>query len=270
MAVASATLARLPVALFRALDEQVSGLLREYTLVLLGGGTQPFDLADVARAKRAAGCISAALDDGASTTSLTSDTRTLDLDLTGIDAGAYGVLQGVLDHANRLARSGELLMLPALPEVAALRNWICDEVLGQAAGAAPHPWQLPEGPLELPGAPLAVWDGMAALPTDEAWLVGDDANRIIGASDPALDLLGWDADELIGQRIVVVIPPKLREMHIASFTRGVVTGNFHLLDQPLELSAVTRAGDDISVLLTLHRHRAEKGRTVFLARLEQR
>lgn len=272
--VRTATLHQLPVALFGAFYEQAAGLLREYTLTVLGGATQPFDLADVTRARAAKAELAARVDDAVSaagsSNGSSSEPKKVDVELPRADVGAFGVLQAVLDHANRLAHTGDLLVLPVLPEVAALRNWICEEVTAQAAGASARAWQLPGGTLEQPGRPLAVWSGMADLPADHAWLVGDDANRIIGASGPALELLGWSAEELIGQRIVVVIPPALRELHIASFTRGLLTGEHRLLDQPLEVPAHTRDGRDIDVWLTLRKHMAEKGRCVFLAHLELR
>jgi PAS domain S-box-containing protein len=259
--------------LYRAFDEHSAGLLRDYTLALLGGSGQPFGLDDVSRALNAKAEISAEVD-RAVERSPQPESRaasvTLHLDLSLLDVGAFGVLQGVLDHANHLAYNGELLVLPVLPEVAALRNWICDEVIGQTAGAVPRAWRLPSGTLQQPGRPLAEWEGLHTSRPDEAWLVGDDANRIIAASPPALELLGWREEDLVGQRIVVVIPPALRELHLAAFTRGLLTGTYHLLDNPLELAAHTRDGRNIDVRLTLQKHQADGGRSVFLARLEPR
>jgi PAS domain S-box-containing protein len=272
--VPTTTLEQLPVALFRAFDEHSAGLMREYTLTLLGGSGQPFGLDDVARAANAKAKVSTEVDRVAETLPDSARAKsaavTLNLDLSFPDAGAFGVLQGVLDHANHLAYSGELLVLPVLPELAAVRNWICDEIIGQMAGAAPRAWALPSGTLDQPGRPLALWEGLGTLPAHEAWLVGDDANRIIAASDPALELLGWDEEDLVGQRIVVVIPPALRELHVAAFTTGLLTGAYHLLDQPLELAAHTRDGRNIDVVLTLQKYAADHGRCVFLARLESR
>ena len=269
---ASATLAAFPVALFRAFDEQSAGLLREYTLTLLGGSDQPFDLDDVARVQGAKAAVTAGLDSTLAGLGIAgaAEAKALDVRLDCRDAAAFGLLQGVLDHANVLARMGELLVLPALPEVAALRNWMCDQVITQSSGARAVGWRLPDGPMEMPGGPLAVWDGLSGLPLDQAWLVGDDSNRIIGASPPALELLGWKADELIGERIVAVIPTRLRELHVAAFTRGVLTGHYSLLDQPLPLSAQTRDGREVDITLTLHQHKAARGRTVFLAHLDRR
>ncbi|MGH8970292.1 MAG: PAS domain-containing protein [Actinomycetes bacterium] len=270
---ATASLQSVPVALFHAMDEQTDGLLREYTLATLGTGDHPFSAADVTAAGAAKAMVSAAVQAAVAAAAGDGDpprSVAVTVALTPDALAGAGLLQGVLDHANRLALVGELLSLPALPEVAALRNWICDQLIGQAAGAEPSAWQMPTGLLEQPGVPLAVWEQMGSLPADEAWLAGDDSNRIIGASPAALALLGWDEAELVGQRIIAVIPPELRELHVAAFTRGVVTGTHRLLDAPLELSAHTRDGRNLPVTLTLHRHSARGDRAVYLARLQPR
>lgn len=75
-------------------------------------------------------------------------------------AAWFEALRDVLDGAELLARSGELLATPGPPEIVRVRRWACDQVLGQLAGGRPLPWS---GPLAL-GA-----DGSRTLPT---WTVG--------------------------------------------------------------------------------------------------
>lgn len=261
----------MPVALFRALDEQTEGLLRDYTLAVLGREEQPFSADDVARAAAAkAGVVKLVEQAAQESWARPPEAVDVTVDLTVIDPGEFGLLQAVLTHANRLARTGELLALPVLPEVAALRSWLCDQVVDQAGGAPPTPWALPDGMLEAPGMPLASWDRMADLPAHEAWIAADDSNQIIGASPAALELLGWTEADLVGQRLVAIIPPRFREAHLASFTLAVLTGRYTLLGRPLELAAHTRDGRDVNVTLTLHHHAAARGRSVFLAHLERR
>jgi PAS domain S-box-containing protein len=248
-----------PVSLFEAFDEATEGLLREYFMVAAGGG-QAYSTEDVGAAGEAKHLVAHAARNR-------SGRIDLELTLSAAQCAAFPLMQGVLDHANRLARSAELLSLPVLPEIGAFRNWMCDQVITQASGGDVAPWRLPRQPEE-PGAAPATWPGMASLPDDEPWLVGDDANRIIGASTAALTLLGWHS--LVGERILAVIPPHFREQHIAAFTRGVVTDEHHLLDRPLELAALTADGRTIPVTLTLTRHDAQGDRTVYLARIAAR
>ncbi len=254
----------LPVRLFFAWEEYSDALLREYVLMAESAG-RPFGLNDVARARTARLTVSeqlrAAIGEDAGSVDFAA---TLEGDVSESD---FAVLQAVLDDATHLAACGELLTLPLLPELVALRNWVCEEVVAQAAGQPPTPWRDP-GPTAAPDAPLAEWAGADALPVGQSWLVGDDHNRIIGASASALELLGWERDALIGQRILVVIPPELREGHIAGFTRAAALGEYRLLGQPLAVSAWTRDGRPVPVTLTLERHSARRGRTVFVAHLE--
>lgn len=253
----------MPVRMFQAWEEQADALLREYVLVADSG--RPFTPADVAAARLAALHVSALVEDAAARGEAVAD---IDVEVGGeIQDGTFAALQAVLDDATSLAQSGELLVLPSLPELAALRNWMCDEVQTQVGGGAASRWQL-DAIGAMPDAPFAQWAGVADLPVDASWLVGDDHNRIIAAGPAALRLLGWAADDLIGQRILVVIPPHLREAHVAAFSHGAVTGEYRLLGQPLAVDAWTKDGRAVPITLTLERHSARAGRTVFVAWLE--
>lgn len=270
-------LQRFPVSLFLALEEHTDALLREYVLRSLGDADQNFGVAEAARAATARGMVAAALrrdlppTDDRDPAGGSDVVHELVVDLGAATAADFGLLQTTLDDAIRLANAGELLTMPSLPEIVALRNWICDQVSTQLAGAPPAPWNLAEASLEEEaGRPLAEWDGAGELSPHEAALVSDDHHRIIAATPGALQLLGWDEHELLGQRLIVVIPPTLRERHVAAFTRVVVTGEGRLLGQPLDLVALTRDGREIPVTLTLSQHRARRGRTVFLGRLQSR
>lgn len=266
-------LRRFPVELFLASEEQWGALLREYILRSMGAAEQPYDADEVGRANDALSEVGAALaaalgEEAAGPPPYPA--LDLTLDLVNATTGDFGMLQGILDDALRLARSGELLTLPSLPEVVSLRDWICEQVVEQTAGAESSAWRFSIGNDGPWSAPAAQWDGIAALAQDTSWLVGDDHNRIVAASTAALDLLGWDEQELVGQRILAVIPPEWRERHVAGFTRSVVTGDDRLLHTPLPLAALTRSGEEVDITLTLSRHRARRGRTVYLARLDPR
>lgn len=261
------TLRAFPVALFAAASAQWSDMLRDYVLRGIGGADQPYGVDDIARSVHALDVVRATVL-GASTRGTTADRIDLDLTPGEVTAGDFAVLQGALDHARKLAIAGLTLALPSLPEVVALRDWMCEEVMGQSAGAPPSPWEFTavvDAPLE---GDLAAWDHSIAPPQDESWLVGDDRNRIIAASSAALALLGWAESDLVGQRLLAVIPEHLREQHVVGFTRSAVSGDYRLLGQPLPLPALARDGREIPITLTLTRHLAARGRAVFLARLD--
>ena len=66
----------------------------------------------------------------------------------------FEALRDVLDQAERLALSGDLLAPPGPPEIVAVRHWAAGQVLAQLDGAAPTAWT---GPVELPTASAARW-----------------------------------------------------------------------------------------------------------------
>jgi len=257
-----------PEQLFNAAEWHWRALLREYLLRGMAAHDQPYDMDEISRAGVALDAISAAAA-SVGVTDVRSDRTDLIVTTDLSSAADFATLQGVLDDAVRLTRLEELLQLSPLPEVIALRNWICDEVTGQAVGAEPTPWELPTEVQPSLGV-AAEWDRAIAPPESVAWLVGDDQNRIVGASSTALELLEWSADELIGQRLLVVIPTSLRERHVAGFTRSVLLSEDGLLGQPLHVPALTRTGREVPIALILVRHPAPGGRTVYLATLERR
>ena len=249
-----------PLRLFAAADEQWEAMLREYALRGLGGALQAYDNGEVTRAANALSVVGAAAD----AVDTGADRGTLHLDVPA--PADFALLQGILDDALSLAVSGELLVFPSLPEVVTFRNWMCEQVLGQAAGAPSSPWQFV--PTDQPAQEMvAGWDGADALPADTAWLLGDEHNRIVGASPAALAMLGWTAEDLIGQRLLAVVPPHLRERHVAAFTRSVISGGT-VRDEPMAVPALARDGREVPVVLTLSWHAARRGTRVYLARLE--
>ena len=257
-----------PHRLFMAAREQWEGMLREYTLRGLGGSEQSYSSDEVMRAGSALNHVANA-QAASSDAAVTGPARVRPPVQLNVEApGDFAVLQGILDDARRLSISGELLIVPSLPEIVSLRNWLCGEVVEQAAGAAPKPWTLHMSADDAADAEVPDWDASILPSSDEAWLVGDDHNRIVAASATALTMLGWSSEELVGQRLLVVIPHHLREAHIASFTRSAVSGEAPLLGQPLPLAALTQGGQQIPITLTLTRHSARRGRCVYLARLK--
>ncbi|MDP9182444.1 MAG: PAS domain-containing protein [Actinomycetota bacterium] len=249
--------------LLEAAAAQWNGMLREYALRGIGGREQPYSLDEVAQAESVLARVQQA--------ARPSNLALADLSITYTADMSNGAsrLQGVLDDALHLIDAGDLLALPPLPEIVTLRNWLCDQIIEQAAGVEPKPWTLSSEPgLQLAEAASAQWDPAIQPPADTAWIIGDDQNRIVAASPPALDLLGWTADDLISQRLLVVIPEALRVTHIAGFTRSVVSGGGDLLGQSLALPALHRNGHELPILLTLTRHAARHGRHVYVAQVE--
>lgn len=266
-------LAGLPVELFWTLAEHSEALLREYALRGFGDSAQPYDSDAIARAGNAmavlSGCVSTAVSTAGSTAAQSAERVDARLELSLVSASDFGLLQGVLDDAAVLAAAGELLAFPPLPEIRALRDWLCEEAVSQSAGAPGRRWELPLESAPLVQTPLAEWRELGSLPVDGSWVVGDDQNRIIGAGDLVLSMLGWTRDDLVGQRIIAIIPPRFREQHLVGFTRGLLSGENALLGQRLPLHALHRDGHEVPVILVLTKHPTHTGRTVYLAELTE-
>jgi len=136
-------LLHLPAALVIATIQYGDTVLREQALLAIGSPpaeersrdwqTPGIDLGPVLRrAERA----------------LEAGDTTIDVVL-GFPAGAgTAALErlALVDKADRLARRGELLTPPAVPEIAVCRRWLYTQIDRQAGGAAPQAWATPESP----------------------------------------------------------------------------------------------------------------------------
>ncbi|HVF33456.1 MAG TPA: ATP-binding protein [Acidimicrobiales bacterium] len=190
------------------------------------------------------------------------------------DAPNFLALADVLDLAERLAVDGRLLARPGLPEIIAVRDWACDSIVAQLGGSPPAPWggtAQERFETESHGRAIPedfVWDVASVRDSTEGVVAADDANRIIAVSAPLAELLGWDRDALVGRRVVTLIPPRLREAHVAGFSRHLSTGEAHVLGVPLELPVLHADGREILCHFLVERAAVERSRTVYRAWIE--
>ena len=275
----------LPPALWLAARQHHDALIRELSLYLAQHDVRGVD---VAAADRARAIVSTAVvaaverSQSSSTTSLEPGeqapcpeiTPPLDLALPiAPELGpAFDALRGTLDAAEGLAASGRLLARPGLPEIIAVRNWACDQVTAQLGGRAATPW---------PGTDDDRFTTAVHTRTDDPEVAGNDvafvrdsergcvasdaANRILAISRPLADALGWDPDALLGRRVVTLVPPALREAHVAAFSRATTTGEHRILDVPLTLPVLHRDGSEISCSFLLRRTVTPTGGAIYVA-----
>jgi PAS domain S-box-containing protein len=188
-------------------------------------------------------------------------------------AGQFAAMQDVLDVAERLAVAGELLCRPALPEIVAVRDWACEQVIAQLAGIPPSAWpgtaqERFEVEVHSRHDEDEPWDSEVVLTSDRGVIAADESNRIVAVSRSLAELLGWDPAELTGRRVVTVIPPALREGHVAGFSRHLTTGEAHVLGVPLTLPVLRRDGSEVTCRFLVERSPTTFGRSVFLAWIE--
>jgi len=189
--------------------------------------------------------------------------------------GAFATMQDTLDTAERLAAEGLLLSRPGLPEIVAVRDWACEQVTAQLAGVSPSRWpgadqeHFADEVVDRADEPdLQGWDVAAVRDADRGVVAADDANRIVAVSRPLAELLGWDPDDLVGRRVVALVPPRLREAHVAGFTRHLTTGEAHVLDVPLTLPVLRADGSEVEATFLVQKAPTDHGRTVYLAWIE--
>jgi PAS domain S-box-containing protein len=197
-----------------------------------------------------------------------SDVLTADvtLDVSSAVIPWFPILRDLLGRATLLALAGKLLTPPSLPEIIAVRRWLCDEIARQSAGLLPTAWV--EQASEDVGAPRT-----PALLLDEirtatiAQIAADTTNRIVAVSEPAAQLLGWDQQELEGHRLVAIIPPRMRDRHIAGFTRHLLEGSSRIIGDSVRVPALCRDGGEVEIDLLIERRADAATRGMFVATL---
>jgi PAS domain S-box-containing protein len=276
----------MPPTLYLAARQHHDGLLRELVLFCASHPDVSADFARTDQARRIVGdaldeAIAAALDAGEARPTvpeghpsplppmpLTVDLR---LPMEHQLSRLFEVMAETLDTAERLAAAEKLLVYPGLPEIVEVRDWVCHQVIAQLAGVAPTAWH---GAMHeryetdrrgLNGRGEPVWDATLVRDSDRGVVAADDTNRIVAVSRPLADLLGWQVDDLVGRRVVTLIPPALREAHVAGFSRHLSTGEAHVLGQPVDLPVLRSDGTEVMCRFLVERAPANPGRSVYVA-----
>lgn len=254
----------MPVTLYCAWQQHADALLREATLVALeadNGEREDYPLAG-----HALGALAEAASEVFTMRDADVVTADVTLDLSAQAVPWFPILRDLLGRATLFALAGQLLTPPSLPEIIAVRRWICDEIARQSAGLPPTRWvQHVTDETAAPEPPAVVLDEIRA--STRAQVAADTTNRIVAVSEPAADLLGWTARELEGHRLVAIIPPRLRDRHIAGFTRHLLEGTTRVMGQPMRLSALCRDDSEVEIELLIERRSDATTRGVFVATL---
>jgi PAS domain S-box-containing protein len=249
-----------PVHLYRAMRQHNEALLREQALRGADGSrpTGPsIDLGPVDEAVRVAA------DRGAVAVDVVVD----------VDEAAAGSVRSLLDvlaRADEAAAAGQMLTPPALPEVRWCRVWHLQEIACQLQGSEPTAWAPADVHQQVPTAGLAVDPARVLDALGHAVVVGDAENRVVFANQRAGELLGWHDGALVGERLTVLIPERLRERHLAGYTRMLVDGGRpRILGTPTAMPARRRDGSEVEVELLVDRVPNPGGRPAFVACLRE-
>lgn len=94
----------------------------------------------------------------------------------------------------------------------------------------------------------------------DALIVADTDNTIVYANQAVTTLLGWKADELVGNKVAdTLLPERLRTQHLQGFHRFAQNASGARLGQPIRLPARTSDGGEIDIELVLSVARATDG-----------
>ncbi len=103
-------------------------------------------------------------------------------------------------------------------------------------------------------AALRVSHDRARAVTESAYdsiITGDAAGNVISWNAAAERLFGYTAAEMIGRPLTMVMPAKHRDAHREGMERVASGGAAHIIGRSVEVSALTKAGDEIAIELSL-------------------
>jgi len=273
-------LVNVPLLLHAAWHQHAEGLLREYLLATLDADN-PTEALEIHAAASAAMSL---LHDQVPTPDLGDDPEALMAAAVEPHVSServvipvrrtfvpnFRVLDETLESALALADSGAFLTPPIQPELRALRRWLCHEVLGQDRGEPPTTWSNDPGAAPPPVRAPISWQDELVNFSGEALIAVDDTDQIVAVSRQTCDLLGYEApDQLIGWRLIAIIPPRYHQAHLAGFTLHLSNGRSPLLGRTVTVPALRRDGTEIAVELVVEAHHLPAGRHLFIAHMRR-
>lgn len=182
----------------------------------------------------------------------------------------FAALNALLSQATALAEQGMLLVPPSQQEISEMREWICSQVRDQstrAGNAAPAPWSsvtVPSRQAELSLDPG--WDPHEINGSDRARLAMDERSIIVAVSRSTAQFLGYhDADDLLGHRIIRIVPVRYHQAHIAGTTLHMTNGRSPLLSRRVTVPVLRADGTEVLTTLMVEPRLLPGGHRLFIA-----
>lgn len=179
----------------------------------------------------------------------------------------FSTLSLLISRAVEEARAGRFLGPPTQPEIEEMREWLVHEVMRQAAGhGEPRPWRTRSDVREPLADPLELQHRYEQLLHEaDHLIVTDEASVIVAVSPSITAFLGYQGPEdLLGRRIIVVVPYRYHQAHIAGTTLNATNGRDNLLGVRLQVPIVRADGTEVPVDLEVS-PRLLDGTRVFVA-----
>jgi anti-sigma regulatory factor (Ser/Thr protein kinase) len=183
-------------------------------------------------------------------------------------AADFDVLDEMLQVAVHMAEQGQLLSPPTQPEIGDLRRWLCEQVREQFAGGTPAAWRAPIGNPPPPDPRRFHWDPASVTLSTRALVAADDTDQIIAVSAAAVALLGYrDPCELVGSRLICIIPTRYHQAHIAGLTLHLASGRGPLLGNRVTVPVLRADRTEQVIDMQVESRHLPDGRAVFVAEL---
>lgn len=181
----------------------------------------------------------------------------------------FELLDETLTAASTMADAGGFLTAPTQPELRLLRQWLCHQVRSQSRGGTPTAWTVGQEPLAAPSPKGAAITQVPNVTDSEGALIAaDDTARMVAVSRAAAALLGYAEEaQLVGRRLLHIIPPRYHQAHLAGFTMHLASGRSPLLGRPVTVPVVRVDGTEVWVQLTVQSRVDPDGSRLFVADL---
>lgn len=103
------------------------------------------------------------------------------------------------------------------------------------------------------------------LHAPDAMIVIDRESHIRFWNPKAEEIFGWTAEEVTGKTLSsTIIPPQYREAHEKGMKRYLTTGEAHVLNKSIEITALNKKGEEFYVSLTISRT-TQENKPAFIA-----
>jgi PAS domain S-box-containing protein len=273
------TLRRAPLLMHWAWQEHAAALLREYLLHVLDEDDSILDRH--AEASEAMSLLHEQLlapqlpDDpdglmaGALEPHVTAEEIVLHIPRGSVPC--FATLDDLLSRATQQAHAGRFLGPPTQPEIEEMREWICAEVAKQTSGqVTATPWLARTDIRKTLADRIELAATYAPLGQNERpVLATNEASIIVAVSPAALELLGYkDPEDLLGRRVLVVVPDRFHQAHIAGTTLNATNGRDVLLGVPLLVPMVRADGSEVQVSIEVRPEKLDQEHRVFVAHFE--
>jgi PAS domain S-box-containing protein len=271
-------LQRVPLLMHVAWQEHAAALLREHLLHSLGddGGDVLSEHAHASEAMSllysqlpvpVLGAAPEELMAGATEPLVTAEDVVLEVPLSTV--AHFATLDRLLRRSLEEARAGHFLCPPTQPEIEEMRRWLCSEVARQAAGDTTEvPWVARS---DVRVAVVDRVDGAVVhelhAEDGEALVATDESSVVVAVSPAAVELLGYaSAEDLLGRRVIAIVPERFRQAHIAGTTLHATNGRDNLLGVPVRVPMVRADGSEVDVELRVDPEAHDEGPVAFVAR----